>query len=226
MSSQPVVFLLDVDNTLLDNDRVIADLKQHLSREFQADRQQHYWKIFDERRAKLGFADYLGALQQYRSEHECDPHFMKISRFLLEYPFDKRLYPESLAVIERLDKMGTTVILSEGDVVFQPHKVHRSGLFDAVDGRVLIYIHKDCQLGNVQDHYPAAHYVMVDDRLQILTAAKKKLGHNLTTVFARQGHHAFAAEAESLPPADMTIQSIGELLHFDVHRHGNSTSER
>jgi FMN phosphatase YigB (HAD superfamily) len=215
MSSHKTVFLLDVDNTLLDNDTVIDDLKRHLSQEFKPDRQEHYWRIFDEHRSKYGYADYLGALQQYRIEHECDPHFMKISLYLLSYAFADRLYPASLEVIKRLGQWGPTVILSEGDVVFQPHKVHRSGLFEAVEGRVLIYIHKDCRLKDIQTEYPADRYVMVDDRLHILTAVKKSWGQRITTIFARQGHHAQKPVVASLPAADITIDSIEDLLHMD-----------
>ena len=213
----PVVFLLDVDNTLLDNDGIIADLKRHLIQMFGVERQERYWKIFEERRAESGYADYLGALQQYRTENPHDPHLLQLSFFLLDYPFGDRLYPGSLAVVARFRTWGPTVILSDGDVVFQPRKVQRSGIFDAVEGRVLIYIHKESQLDDVERKYPARHYVLVDDKLRILTAIKKLWGSRLTTVFPRQGHYANdPAVLNTYPPADITVDCIGDLLKYDL----------
>ena len=211
----PIVFLLDVDNTLIDNDRVAADLKRHLTREVGAERQERYWAIFEALRAELGYADYLGALQRYRVEHPRDPHLLAVSSFLVNYPFANRLYPESLDVIEHLAAWGPTVILSDGDVVFQPRKIERSGLFDAVEGRVLIYIHKERELDDVEQRYPAEHYVLVDDKIRILTAVRKVWGERLTTVFPRQGHYAHAADVATYPPADITIARIGDLLRYD-----------
>ena len=211
----PIVFLLDVDNTLIDNDRVAADLKRHLTREVGAERQERYWAIFEELRAELGYADYLGALQRYRVEHPRDPHLLAVSSFLVNYPFANRLYPESLDVIDHLAAWGPTVILSDGDVVFQPRKVECSGLFDAVEGRVLIYIHKEQELDDVERRFPAEHYVLVDDKIRLLTAVKKVWGERLTTVFPRQGHYAHAADVATYPPADITIARIGDLLRYD-----------
>lgn len=213
----PVVFLLDVDNTLLDNDRVADDLRAHLTGAFGAERQERYWAIFEELRDQLGYADYLGALQRYRIENPHDPHFIQSSYFLMDYPFADRLYPNALAVIERLSTFGQTVILSDGDVVFQPRKVQRSGIFDAVGGRVLIYIHKEHELDDIERRYPAEHYVLVDDKIRILTAIKKSWGKRLTTVFPRQGHYAVDPEIlKAHPPADVTIGRIGDLLNHDV----------
>jgi FMN phosphatase YigB (HAD superfamily) len=212
----PVVFLLDVDNTLLDNDRVAADLKRYLTREVGVERQECYWAIFEALRTELGYADYLGALQRYRVEYPRDPHLLAVSSFLVNYPFANRLYPESLDVLEHLAVWGPTVILSDGDVVFQPRKVERSGLFDAVEGRVLIYIHKERELEDVERRHPAEHYVLVDDKLRILTAVKRIWGARLTTVFARQGHYAHAADVATCPPADVTIERIGDLLRYDL----------
>ena len=213
----PVVFLLDVDDTLLDNDRIEAHLKQHLMRAFGSERQGHYWAIFEKLRAELGYADYLGALQRYRTENPRDPHFLQLSLYLLDYPFADRLFPGSLEVIKHLRTWGPTVILSDGDVVFQPRKIERSGLFDAVEGHVLIYIHKERELDDVEKQYPARHYVLVDDKLRILTAAKKVLGSRLTTVFPRQGHYASASKTlATFPPADITIERIGDLLGYDL----------
>jgi FMN phosphatase YigB (HAD superfamily) len=212
----PVVFLLDVDNTVLDNDRVAADLKRYLTREVGAERQERYWAIFEALRAELGYADYLGALQRYRLEHPRDPHLLAVSSFLVNYPFANRLYPGSLDVIEQLATWGPTVILSDGDVVFQPRKIECSGLFDAVEGRVLIYIHKERELDDVERRYPAEHYVLVDDKLRILTAVKRVWGKRLTTVFPRQGHYAHGADVATCPPADVTIERIGDLLRYDL----------
>src|ERR671931_512074 len=161
MPADDVVFLLDVDNTLLDNDRVIADLMRHLEREVGHERQRRYWDIFEELRDQLGYADYLGALQRYRVEYPRDPHLLTVLLYLVNYPFANRLYPNSLDVVDRLKEWGRTVLLSDGDVVFQPRKVERSGLMEAVDGNVLIYIHKEQELDDVVGRYPADHYVLV-----------------------------------------------------------------
>ena len=212
-----VVFLLDVDNTLLDNDHVADDLKKHLTAAFGPQRQERYWVIFEELRRELGYADYLGALQSYRIEHPRDAGLLKISSYLIDYPFANRLFPGSIDVIERLSAWGPTVILSDGDVVFQPRKVERSGLFEAVGGRVLIYIHKEQELEDVECRFPAKHYVLVDDKLRILSAVKKVWGPRLTTIFPRQGHYARDAKAlATYPPADITIEHIGELMNFDL----------
>jgi hypothetical protein len=214
----PVVFLLDVDNTLLDNDRVAADLKRYLTREVGAERQERYWAIFEALRAELGYADYLGALQRYRVEYPRDPHLLAVSSFLVSYPFANRLYPESLDVLEHLATWGPTVILSDGDVVFQPRKIECSGLFAAVEGRVLIYIHKERELDDVERRYPAERYVAVDDKIRILTAMKKVWGARLTTVFPRQGHYAHGADVAAYPPADITVERIGDLLRYDFSK--------
>jgi len=215
-----VVFLLDVDNTLLDNDRVHDDLWDHLECEFGAASRDRYWTIFEALRTELGYADYLGALQRYRREEVGgamnDPRLLLMSSFLVDYPFADRLYPGALGVIAHLRAWGPTVILSDGDVVFQPRKVQRSGLWDAVEGRVLIYIHKEQMLDDLEQRYPARRYVMVDDKLRILAAMKKTLGDRLTTIFPRQGHYALdARKLSAYPAADLTIAHIGDLLDFD-----------
>jgi polyphosphate glucokinase len=213
----PVVFLLDVDNTLLDNDRIIADLNRYLVRALGAERQERYWKIFESRRRELGYADYLGALQRYRVENPGDPNYMQVSFYLLKYSFANRLYPGALDVIDHLGAWGPTVILSDGDVIFQPHKVRHSGLYEAVEGRVLIYIHKERQLDDVEKRYPARHYVLVDDKLRILTAMKKSWDSRLTTVFPHQGHYACdPKELAAYPPADITVEHIADLLQYDL----------
>ena len=211
-----VVFLLDVDNTLLDNDRVASDLKRHLTRAFGAERQERYWAIFETLRAELGYADYLGALQRYRVENPHDPHVLALSSFLLEYPFADRLFPGSLDVIGRLSAWGPTVILTDGDVVFQPRKIERSSLLEAVEGRVLIYIHKERELEDIERQYPAGHYVLVDDKIRILTAFKKVWKERLTTVFPRQGHYALAPDVADYPSPDIAIERIGDLAGYDL----------
>ena len=216
-----VVFLLDVDNTLLDNDQIVSDLREHLEREFGSDSANRYWDIFEELRRELGYADYLGALQRYRFEAERggrdDSRLLRMSSFLVDYPFADRLYPKALDVIGHLGTMGPTVILSDGDVVFQPRKIQRSKLWHAVDGRVLIYIAKERMLDAVQRHFPARHYVMVDDKLRILTAMKGVLQDRLTTVFPLQGHYAFdPANSAAYPAADFSVEHIGELVDFNL----------
>lgn len=211
-----VVVLFDVDNTLLDNDRVTADLKQHLLQEVGPKREEQYWTIFERLRGELGYADYLGALQRYRIEHPRDPHLLTVSRFLVNYPFAERLFPRALDVVNHVKAWGGAAILSDGDVVFQPRKIERSGLFDSVEGQVLIYIHKEQELDDVEQRYPADHYVLVDDKLRILTAVKQRWGSRVTTVFPRQGHYANDPETLRLyPPADLTIERIGDLLAAD-----------
>jgi FMN phosphatase YigB (HAD superfamily) len=212
-----VVFLLDVDNTLLDNDRVTGDLLHHIEREFGAERRDRYEAILEELRDELGYVDYLGALQRYRLDDTCDARVLLMSSYLLDYPFANRLYPGSLDAVEHLGRWGQTVILSDGDVVFQPRKVERSGLWEAVEGRVLIYIHKEEMLEDVEHHYPARRYVMVDDKLRILAAMKKILGDRVTTVFPRQGHYALDPEViKAYPPADVAIARIGDLVNYDL----------
>jgi FMN phosphatase YigB (HAD superfamily) len=212
-----VVFLVDVDNTLIDNDHIAADLKRHLEREIGRERQERYWAIFEELRRELGYADYLGALQRYRVEHPRDPHVLTVSSFLVDYPFANRLYPNSLDVLERFRGWGPTVILSDGDAVFQPRKIERSGLQEAVDGNVLIYIHKERELDDVERRYPADHYVLVDDKLRILTAVKRYWERRVTTLFPRQGHYAHDPQALATnPPADLTVERIGDLLVYEL----------
>lgn len=213
----PVVCLVDVDNTLLDNDRIAADLKRHLEREVGRERQERYWAIFEELRAELGYADYLGALQQYRVEHPRDPRVLTVSSFMVNYPFANRLYPNAFDVLERLRAWGPTVILSDGDAVFQPLKIERSGLQDAVAGNVLIYIHKERELDDVEQRYPADHYVLIDDKLRILAAVKQAWGDRVTTVFPQQGHYAHDPKAHATyPPADVSVARIGDLLAADL----------
>jgi FMN phosphatase YigB (HAD superfamily) len=211
------VFLLDVDNTLLDNDSVTADLKKHLVDTFGDARARRYWELFEQLRNELGYADYLGALQRYRIENPRDTGLLEASLFLLHYPFANRVYPGALDAINLLERRGRVAILSDGDVVFQPRKIERSGIWGAVEGNVLIYIHKEQMLDDVEQRYPAERYVMVDDKIRILTAMKKIWRERLTTVFVRQGHYALDAEGVAkYPPADITIENIGDLALEDL----------
>jgi FMN phosphatase YigB (HAD superfamily) len=217
MADDHVVFLFDVDNTLVDNDRVVADLMRHLEAAIGHQRQQRYWEIFENLRSELGYADYLGALQRYRVENPRDFHILAVSHFLIGYPFANRLFPESLDVIEHARHFGRSVILSDGDVVFQPLKVDRSGLGDAVDQNVLIYIHKETELDDIAARYPASHYVLVDDKVRILSAIKTAWRERVTTVFPRQGHYALdAKEVAKYPPPDITIERIGLMLQYEL----------
>jgi len=217
MTASPIVFLVDVDNTLLNNDHIQDDLKRHLEREFGAICRDRYWAILEQLFTELGYRDYLGALQRFRVEHPREPHLLSMSSFLVDYPFANRLYPGSLDVLEKFRSWGPTVILSDGDVVFQPRKVERSGIFEAVDGHVLIYIHKEEALDDVERRYPAEHYVLVDDKPRILHAVKTIWGDRVITVFPRQGQYAYDAKAlAESPPPDLTIERIGDLLEYDL----------
>jgi len=212
-----VVFLFDVDNTLIDNDRVQAHLSEHLEQTYGAATRDRYWEIFEQLRSELGYADYLGALERYRVEDLHRPEVLRMSSWLVDYPFADRLYPRALDAVKHVQQWGTIVILSDGDAVFQPRKVERSGLWQAFENRVLIYIHKEQELDDVGRLYPADHYVLIDDKLRILSAVKKFWGEGVTTVFPKQGHYAldFKSLAE-YPPADIELASIGDLLNYDL----------
>jgi FMN phosphatase YigB (HAD superfamily) len=218
-SIQPIVFLVDVDNTLLDNDGIQQDLKDHLERIFGLATRERYWKILEDLFLELGYRDYIGALQRFRAEHPCEVELLSMASFLMDYPFADRLYPHALEVLKRLRGVGPTVILSDGDVVFQPRKVEHAGISGAVGGHVLIYIHKEEALDDIERRYPADHYVLVDDKLRILDAVKQVWGERVTTVFPRQGQYAHDVKVVSaLPPADVTIERIGDLLDYDLRR--------
>jgi len=214
LNSEKVIFLLDVDNTLLDNDRFAADLSARLEQAFGASECARYWAIFGRLREQLGLADYLGSLQAFRAGLDDHPDLLEMSEFVLEYPFAARLFPRALDAVAHLNTLGRPVVLSDGDIVFQPRKIQRSGIWDAVEGRVMIYLHKERVLDHMQQRYPAPHYVMVDDKPNLLAAMKSILRAKLTTVFVRQGHYALAPDAAAVTPApDMTIERIGDLLN-------------
>lgn len=214
--SNKLVILFDVDNTLLDNDTVTADLREHLQREVGRERQERYWSIFEELRAELGYADYLGALQRYRANYPRDLRVLTVSHFLLSCPFHERLYPNAIDIVQALKQYALPVILSDGDVVFQPHKIRQAGLYDAFDGAVLIYVHKELELADVARRYPAEHYILVDDKLRILAAVKEVWDKHVTTVFVRQGHYANdTAAIRGYRSADYTIERIADLVNLD-----------
>ena len=214
----PIVFLVDVDNTLLDNDRIQDDLKRHIERQFGLECRDRFWVIQEQLFKELGYRDYLGALQRFRVEYPYEAHLVTAATFLVDYPFANRLYPGALDVLEKFRSWGQTAILSDGDVVFQPRKVERSGIFEAVEGHVLIYIHKEEALDDVIRRYPAEHYVMVDDKLRILAAIKKSWGDRVTTVFPKQGKFANDPKVlVSYPSADVTVERIRDLLLYGLH---------
>jgi plasmid stabilization system protein ParE len=219
IQTHDIVFLLDVDNTLLDNDRVQADLGEHLAENYGVAARDRYWEILRQLVDELGYTDYLGALERYRIEAMHCPEVLRMSSWLVDYPFAERLYPGALDAVKHVQQWGPAVILSDGDAVFQPRKVERSGLWQAVDERVLIYIHKECELEYVERLYPANHYVLIDDKLRILTAVKKIWGERVTTVFPKQGHYAFDPKIlAEYPPADIELGKIGDLLTFNLSR--------
>jgi len=214
LSVEKLIFLLDVDNTLLDNDRFAADLGDHIEQAFGASERARYWAIFGRLRDQLGLADYLGSLQEFRIGLEDHPDLLAMSEFLLEYPFAARLFPGALEAVAHLTTLGCPVVLSDGDIVFQPRKIQRSGIWDAVEGRVMIYLHKELVLDHMRQRYPANHYVIVDDKPNLLASMKTTLKEKLTTVFVRQGHYALAAQSNSVRPLpDMTIEGIGDLIN-------------
>ena len=214
-----LVVLFDVDNTLLDNDRIQQDLRDEIASRFGEQARDRYWSLLEQLREELGYVDYLGALERYRLERLHDPRVLALSGWLVDYPFAERLYPGAVEVLRHARRAVRTVILSDGDAVFQPRKVMRSGLWDEVDGQVLIYVHKERMLADVERLFPARRYVMVDDKLRILSAIKSAWGGRVTTVFARQGHYANDAETTArYPAADMSIERIGELLRHDLAR--------
>jgi FMN phosphatase YigB (HAD superfamily) len=217
MPSEHVVFLFDVDNTLIDNDHIVANMKHNLERDIGSEQQTRYWEYFEELRTELGYADYLGALQRYRVNHPRDFGIIAVSYFLMNYHFANRLFPCALDVIEKYQQYGETAILSDGDMIFQPLKIERSGLREAVDEKVMIYIHKEQELDDVKTRYPADHYVLIDDKVRILDAVKKTWGKNVTTVFPRQGHYAADTKevAKYIPP-DVTVDRIDQLLNYDL----------
>jgi FMN phosphatase YigB (HAD superfamily) len=219
MSDPKIVFLFDVDNTLLDHDRVVQDVRHFMEREIGVDRQQRYWEILENLRAEIGYVDYLGTLQRYRAEYPHNASILKISLYLINYPFANRLFPNALDVVDHVKQWGTAAILSDGDAVFQPRKIEGSGLWQAVDSNVRIYVHKETELADVAKKLPADHYVVVDDKLKLLTAIKEQWKDRVTTIFVNQGHYARDAKNRAIyPAADVSLERIGELLQLGLER--------
>ncbi len=219
-AASDVAFMFDVDDTLLDNDRVEADLHEYLETQFGDGVSKRYFEIFEDVRAETGYADYLGALQRYRLEDLHDPRVLRVSCWLLDYPFAERLYPGALEVVARMSRLGTVAVLSDGDAVFQPHKVERSGLWRAFGGNVLIYVHKEQELGHVERLLPARRYVVIDDKSRILAALKGHWGDRVITVLPRQGHYANdPATMDELPRPDLVIEHIGDMLDDAILAH-------
>ena len=217
MTTHDLVFLFDIDNTLVDNDHVQADLKQHLATTYGPDARDRYWEILEQLRTELGYVDYLGALERYRLEALHRPEILRMSNWMIDYPFADRVYPGAMDAVRHVRQWGLPVVLSDGDAVFQPRKVERSGIWKEFDGRVLIYIHKEEELDDVERLYPARHYVLIDDKLRILTVAKKVWGERVTTIFPKQGHYALdPAVLKQFPPADVDLAAIGDLVKFDL----------
>ena len=212
-----IVFLFDVDNTLLDNDAVQSDLREHLASQFGAQARDRYWAILEELRSELGYVDYLGALERFRLDEMHRPDVLRMSSWLVDYPFATRLYPGAVDAVRHVKQWGKAVILSDGDAVFQPRKVERSGLWREVDDNVLIFIHKEQELGDVERLYPADHYVLIDDKLRILAAVKSIWRERVTTIFVKQGHYALDPKSLSeYPQADAVVDRIRDLINFDL----------
>jgi FMN phosphatase YigB (HAD superfamily) len=202
---------------LLPYDTAVNDYLAEIRRTVSPEASRRYWEIFQSLAKELGYADYLGALKRYRLEDMHDPKLLHVSSYLLDYEFAERLFPHALAVIQYLSTRGTVVLLTDGDVVFQPRKILRAGLWEAVAGKVLIYIHKEQELREVEQRFPARHYVMVDDKLRILAAVKEYWRKRVTTVFAKQGHYATDPNILAVyPPADITLKHIYDLLDCEV----------
>ncbi|MBS0192781.1 MAG: HAD family hydrolase [Proteobacteria bacterium] len=217
MLNDGLVVLLDVDNTLFDNDRFKDDLAARLLRDLGNDGSALYWQCYEDVRMQLGYVDYLATLQRLRGPLEETPALLHMASFVLDYPFADHLYPDALDAIAHLSSFATTAILSDGDIVFQPRKIQHAGLWDAVQGRVAITVHKERALDAVRARFPANHYAMVDDKPQLLAAMKRSMGDALTTVFVKQGHYAAQAAGAALePPPDIVVEAIADLRKLGV----------
>lgn len=207
-----IVFLLDVDNTLFDNDRFSHDLDARLLRDFGADGRKRYRQHYQALRDAVGYADYLGAVQRLRADFDDDPDLLQLAAFILDYPFAEGLYPGALDAVAHLHLHGMPAILSDGDIVLQPRKIQRSGLWQAVAGQVAITLHKQHETQDVQQRWPAGHYVMIEDKPLLLAQMKKLMGAQLTTVFIQQGHYAVEQGlSPGDPAADIVLARISDL---------------
>ena len=214
--AEDTVFLFDVDNTLLDNDRVKSDLKEKVLQDFGQEACNRFWAIYEEQRKKHIYADFIGTLERFRLEHLHDPKALRLSLWMMHYPFADRLFPDALAVVRHVSQWGLPVVLTDGDGVFQPYKLERSGLWNAFDGRVLGYVQKDQELEAIAQAFPARHYILVDDKLKLLNAVKGIWGNRVTTIFVKQGHYANDPNVlASEPVADVSVDRVAELMMHD-----------
>ncbi len=216
-SNSDMVFLFDVDNTLLDHDRVKQDLGALLDSRIFDGASEHYWSAYEAIRAETGQADFLASFQRCWIDSECNPHWLPAADLMLDYPYSDRLYPGALHVLEHVSRFAMVAIVSDGDAVLQPRKIRRAGLWQAVDGRVLIYQNKQQRLADIAHRFPAQHYVMIDDKPDVLVHMKSAWSSRLTTVFPRQGHYAHDQEhRHDQPEPDISIDHIGDMLKLDI----------
>jgi FMN phosphatase YigB (HAD superfamily) len=211
-----LVFLLDVDNTLINNDQVKEDFNAHLEVELGPKLTERFWDIYEQARKERGVVDIPLSLQRLREAtplSELDEQtFHHVQSIFDNYPFFNALYPHTLETLQHLRTMGLTVIVSDGDQLFQPEKIFRSDLAETVEGRVLIYTHKQQHLEEILQKYPADHYVMIDDKPDILVDSKAIMGKRLTTVFVKQGHYAKQVPDNFTP--DISVLHIGDLRNY------------
>jgi FMN phosphatase YigB (HAD superfamily) len=212
-----LVFLIDVDNTLLDNDKVKKDFDAHLQAELGPELTQRFWELYEQVRQEKSVIDIPESLRRLRQETPLskmdEQTYDHVVSIFENYPFFQALYPHALETLAYLSTLGTTVIVSDGDCFFQAEKIYHSNLADAVEGRVLIYTHKQEHLDEIMQCYPADHYAMIDDKPQILADAKALLGSKLTTVFVKQGKYATDKLPENFTP-DIEVSHIGDLRKY------------
>jgi FMN phosphatase YigB (HAD superfamily) len=213
-----LVFLLDVDNTLVDNDRVKKDIERAIASLVAVDRAARFWALYEEVRDEKGVVNFPETLRRFRRAFPNEPHAEDVDRSVLSIPFERYLYPRVFDVIARLWTLGDVTILSDGDRVYQPAKIALAGLLLATRGNVLVYEHKEDHLAEVQRRFPSLHYAHVDDKAGLLARTKVGFGSRATTIHVRQGH--YASEHESGPPPDVTVERIADLLTLDPARFG------
>jgi hypothetical protein len=202
-----LVFLLDVDNTLLDNDRAKEDMAARVEDLVGAERAARWWELYEQVRQETDVVDYPRTLTRYRAVFPDEPRFPHLADFILGLPYAGYVYPGALETLTYLRTLGTTVIVSDGDAVYQAAKIARAGLAAAVDDHVLIFLHKEGRIEDVRQRYPAEHYLLIDDKLRILARLKGILGDLVTTLHVAQGHYA-SSERGIYPAADLEVPSI------------------
>ncbi len=214
-----LVFLIDVDNTLIDNDAVKKDLDEHITVELGPALAARFWEIYEQARKERETVDIPLALSRLRTQTSLadmdEQTYLHVHSIFDNYPFFERLYPGTLETLHYLRTLGLTVIVSDGDRFFQAEKIFASNLAEAVEGRVLIYIHKQQHLDEIVRQYPADHYVMIDDKPEILADTKELWGKRVTTAFVQQGKYA----AEQKPPnfaPDISVLHIADLRNYSA----------